>query len=138
MHYYYYYYYNYHYHKSSLVSAKRVQQELERYTVKEAALNKQWIPVQKCFRLFSTRNWFAKKGIIWSTSRKKKRKKNKGKEPMITKQETRERVNYELKQRYTLARLALIESIYIKYSEVQQLLDVNIAYWIKREGNLYY
>jgi hypothetical protein len=93
----------------SLVSAKRVQQELERYTVKETAVNKQWIPVQKLFRLFSTRNWFAQKGIVWSTSRKKKRKKHKaGKEPTITKEEIRERVNYELKQRYTLARLGIL------------------------------
>ena len=77
--------------------------------MKETAVNKQWIPVQKLFRLFSTRNWFAQKGIVWSTSRKKKRKKYKaGKEPTITKEEIRERVNYELKQRYTLARLGIL------------------------------
>ena len=59
-----------------------------------------------------------------------------------------------MKQRYTIARLgimidkdysdiitillllALIESIYVKYAEVQQLLDVNIEFWVKREGIL--
>ena len=117
-----------------LVSAKRVQHELEGYTVKENAVDKQWIPVQRIFRLFSTRNWFAKKGIVWSTSRKKKRKKYKaGQEPKITKDEIRERINYELKQRYTLARLALIDSIYKKYADVNQMIDVNIAFWLKRE-----
>ena len=119
-----------------VVYEKRLQIALEEITQENAKFATLVIPIQRRFRLFSSRLWFASKGKVFKIirSRPKMRKfKQKGDPPDIPFAQTFARVEYEARQRQFNQRSANFDKLLEKYGAVLAFLDVNIEHWKEQD-----
>lgn len=122
-----------------VVREKRLQLALEAVTDSNSKFACIVVPIQRLFRLYSTRRWFAQKGQIFKLFRtrpKKRRIRLKGDPPSIPFAEVMERVDYETFQRKTNERNALISRLFDLYGSCLAFLDINISYWIEQDTQM--
>lgn len=126
-----------------MVREKRVQLEMEAVIKEGQSLAVRWIPFQKLFRQYSTRKWFAARGVKFNLNRKRKKKRNTklikagDGELVITPDSLRERVNYERQQGRIMSRVARIDRMFQDYATVLRILELNTTYWVKQESAVF-
>lgn len=119
-----------------VVREKKMQIALESAASQNAKFANVVTPLQKRFRLYSTRTWFASKGQVFKLNRlrpKKRRIKQKGDPPAIPFVEVMSRVEYETQQRRVNARTAQFDKLLGLYGTCLTFLDVNISHWKEQD-----
>ena len=109
-----------------MVKEKRIQVGMEAVIKINTSLGKKWIPFQRLFRQYSTRKWFAERGIKYKLNRTKKKKRalKPGELALltITPEDLSRRITYEVQQRRVVSRQTSIEKLFQIFGQLTQVI----------------